>query len=273
MNTKPIIFSKLFLISLILLLLNDFILKHSFPNFVTGILSDFVGLIVFVIFWTWIFPKFRTSIYIFTMVFFIWWKSSFSQGFIDLWNNYSIFQIQRTIDYSDLISLLILPIIYLYQIKYDKITICYKSRFKNIGLLIVSIIAVFSFVATSYLKTINYNENQEKDYIYEIKAKPDIIIKIINESVIKNEKYYIKYNNSNNIIYEVPIKFKYLEKYDEYIYASFDLSFEKEITELKLISITSHFPPEDYENEDVILKELFEKNCINIILENLHKYQ
>ena len=51
MNTQSIILTKIYISSLILLLLNDILLKQLFPGFITGKLSDFTGLFIFVVFW------------------------------------------------------------------------------------------------------------------------------------------------------------------------------------------------------------------------------
>lgn len=75
--------SKAFIVSLILVLLNDFILKYNFPCWLTGKLSDFAGLFVFAVFWMAFFPKKRNVIVWTTAILFTWWKSPLSQPLIE----------------------------------------------------------------------------------------------------------------------------------------------------------------------------------------------
>lgn len=100
--------TPLFLGALLLLLLNDFYLKSAFHNALTGKLSDFAGLFVFVVFWTAFFPRLRTFIFVFTAAFFTFWKLPFSDGFIDSWNALLPLHLSRVTDLTDLFALLVL---------------------------------------------------------------------------------------------------------------------------------------------------------------------
>src|ERR1044071_6805827 len=104
-----------FLIGLSLLLLNDLVLKEQFHNELTGKLSDFAGLFVFPLFWTAFFPRQRRIVFIATAGFYVFWKSGYSQFLIEGWNSLPFFGIQRTVDYTDLLALLILPLSYSYS--------------------------------------------------------------------------------------------------------------------------------------------------------------
>ena len=88
-----------FLVSLLILLLNDFILKTVFHNYLTGKLSDFAGLLAFPFFWSVLFPKRTKEIHIAVALFFIFWKSPFSEDFVDFFGFY------RVVDFSDFIAL------------------------------------------------------------------------------------------------------------------------------------------------------------------------
>src|SRR5687768_8712248 len=94
-----ILASPAFLISLVLLLLNDFVFKPQFHNGVTGKLSDFAGLFAFSLFWTAFFPRRKTFICLSTALLFVFWKSTYSQSAIDGWNSLPFFDIARTVDY------------------------------------------------------------------------------------------------------------------------------------------------------------------------------
>ncbi|WP_407515804.1 hypothetical protein KFZ70_00460 [Tamlana fucoidanivorans] len=111
---KNLIYGKLFLISVILLLLNDFFFKYYFHNYLTGKLSDFVGLFAFPYFISLLFKSKIKPIYILTGILFLFWKSSLSQSVIDYLNGVGI-GINRVVDYSDFIALLVLPFSYRYR--------------------------------------------------------------------------------------------------------------------------------------------------------------
>ena len=142
-----IFLSPLFLLGLFLLLLNDFFLKDYFHNFLTGKLSDFAGLFIFPIFFCAFFPHRRLIIYALTATIFIFWKSPFSQSLIDLWNENLFFQIDRTIDLTDLSALSVLPFSYLYffarQFKYMPL-----NSIKQAAAIFVVFVSVFAFTAT-----------------------------------------------------------------------------------------------------------------------------
>ena len=75
---KELIVSRVYIGVLIILLLNDFLFKSWFSNFITGKLSDFAGLFVFPIFWYCIFPNYKKAIFTLTGLCFIFWKSEYS---------------------------------------------------------------------------------------------------------------------------------------------------------------------------------------------------
>lgn len=138
-----LITSKGFTAGLVLLLLNDFVLKAAFHNGFTGKLSDVAGLFIFPLFWFSFFPKYKKAIFFLTGLFFIYWKSPFSQPLIDSWNALDLFSIQRVVDYSDLIALLILPLSFYYS------SIDIKKTAFAVHPVFPLLIAAFSFIATS----------------------------------------------------------------------------------------------------------------------------
>ena len=142
-NNLKIITAPYFLIGLTILLLNDFILKEIYGNWLTGKLSDFAGLFIFPLFWTAIFPKYKKGIFLFTALFFVFWKSPYSIGFIDVWSNFMFFEIGRVVDYSDLMALFVLPFAYYYGQQKENMK---QSRLNPA---IPFILALFSFMATS----------------------------------------------------------------------------------------------------------------------------
>lgn len=110
MKDSRLVFHPIFVFSLVVLLLNDFYLKQQFGNVITGKLSDFTGLIVFPIFFAVLFPISKKWISLVTAVLFLVWKTPVATPFIDFFNGFSFFKIQRVVDYSDYIALIVLPL-------------------------------------------------------------------------------------------------------------------------------------------------------------------
>jgi hypothetical protein len=135
--------------------MNDFVLKQQFHNDFTGKLSDVAGLFIFPLFWTAFFPRLKSSIFVSTALAFTFWKSSYSQGFIETWNAFSIFAIDRTVDYTDLFSLAVLPLSALYARR----TVSNALPFS--GVYACALIAIIAFTATSYSKTTAYNNEYQ----------------------------------------------------------------------------------------------------------------
>lgn len=165
MNSNYKIFTtSWFLLGLSLLLLNDFVLKDLIGSWFTGKLSDFAGLFIFPLFWTAIFPRGKKMIFLFTSLFFIYWKSSISQGFIDMWNSSGPLTVSRVVDYSDLFALSVLPFAYhLDQIKFQLTTLQTKP-------IVPIIITAFAFGATSYSSQVEVNK------LYTVNAPKDSIV-------------------------------------------------------------------------------------------------
>jgi hypothetical protein len=155
-----------FLIALLLLLANDLIFKAAFHNFITGKLSDFAGLFAFPFFWSALLPRRKKLIYFLTAMLFVIWKSPCSQPLINNWNNLGLFSINRVIDYSDLVALIILPLAYYYENsslpwKLNRLAYC----------LIISL-SMFAFVATCV-----FNDHVRKSYTFDL-SKEDLLKRI-----------------------------------------------------------------------------------------------
>jgi len=105
-----------------------------------------------------------------TGILFVFWKSPFSQIFIDFSNNIG-FGLSRVVDYSDLIALSILPISYVYLIN-DNLSI---KKIKLIPKPILIGITSFSFVATS-LPRIQTSVNLKSHLEFKTDIHKDTII-------------------------------------------------------------------------------------------------
>lgn len=168
---RKILLSPAFIFALLLLITNDFFLKTQFHNIITGKLSDFSGLFVFSLFWAAFFFNRRKTIFIVTIFLFALWKSNFSQFFIDSFNSVCFFSISRVVDYSDFLALLILPVSYYYLNQLKKKKENTNSHFKKNGvnnnlfciikkaaIYPVALFSIFSFCATSYVKSFDFNK-------------------------------------------------------------------------------------------------------------------
>lgn len=97
--------SPVFVLAVAALVLNDFVLKAAFHNWLTGKLSDFAGLTAVTIFANAIWPARSQGIALSVCLGFVYWKSSWSQPLIDFMNAVSPVRFGRTVDYTDLIAL------------------------------------------------------------------------------------------------------------------------------------------------------------------------
>lgn len=139
------------MLGLVVLLFNDFYLKQQFGNVWTGKLSDFTGLFIFPLFVASLFPARTFAIYVLTAILFVYWKSPFSQGLIDLWNSMNLVSTHRTVDLTDLFALFVLPPSFLYFRHVTKINfICWP--FQRVTTLLISLFTIFAFTATTLVK-------------------------------------------------------------------------------------------------------------------------
>jgi len=138
-----------------LLLLNDFVLKQQFHNGLTGKVSDFAGLFILPLFLTALFPRLRRHLYVLTAFSFIFWKSTYSQPLIESWNVLSRFPIGRTVDYSDFLALMVLPLSYVYG------RIPSRVPTQRAPIFCVALISLFAFTATSFRKVTAYDNEYQ----------------------------------------------------------------------------------------------------------------
>jgi hypothetical protein len=188
MKSRPykLLLHPLFLTGLILLLLNDFYLKYEFHNGFTGKLSDFAGIFIFAVFLFVLFPAHKKRVIVFCSVFFCWWKSPLSGPFIHFVNDRLSIPLFRTIDYSDLFSLLILPLAY--RVKPPDFS---SSFIRSAAIPIVSIISLFSFCATTMPRQLMYQYYREN----QIKFDEKYVTSIDENEILRrlgSEKYGFK---------------------------------------------------------------------------------
>lgn len=147
MNQKRKHLRGIFIISVIILIVNDLFLKGYYSNFLTGKLSDISGLFAFPYFLSLLFPNKVKSNYIATALVFSIWKSELIQPILNYFQSIGI-GLNRTIDYTDVITILILPISYAYWYSDLNDYFLSKINFKPV----IFSICVFAFIATSLPK-------------------------------------------------------------------------------------------------------------------------
>lgn len=172
-----------FLIALFVLLINDFFLKACIGNWVTGKLSDFAGLFVFYVFLTYLFPRYKRSIFLGTAILFTVWKSPYSQPIIDYWNLLPVFDVSRVVDYSDLLALLVLPVAYWFVLN------GHRLRWVRLSPVIPILMSVFAIVATSVSPGTDFSNNPV-EYLVKIDDKEQFIQRL--------EENYIELQHSHN---------------------------------------------------------------------------
>lgn len=144
--------SPAFVAAVLLLLINDFVLKPRIGNALTGKLSDFAGLFAFPFFWSALLVRHRAAIYWGTGVAFILWKLPFSDPWIDAWNAVSPLQVGRVVDPSDLIALAILPISYGFAVNSRRVAA------RPLATLAIAVVSLFAFAATSRSISVSFDQ-------------------------------------------------------------------------------------------------------------------
>jgi hypothetical protein len=164
-----ILVSPAFITGLSLLLLNDFLFKSLFHNWLTGKLSDFAGLFIFPLFFSALFPARKRVVYWLTAILFIFWKSPASQPLIDLCNTLFPLPVGRVVDPADLLALLLLPFSYVYSFNRSRLV---TQKFAPY---FVACVSLFAFTATQYVERVDYGDRQ---YVFAI-GKPELVERLM----------------------------------------------------------------------------------------------
>ncbi len=139
-----------YLLCLLLLILNDLLLKMVYPGFVTGKLSDFAGIVVVALPLFAIFPNRALLIYCGIAGIFAWWKSPASTNAIEFLHAYGIAHLGRTVDYGDLVALAVLPICHAVANAPAKLYMPWK-RFRTMLAIPVGVVSILAILGTSYV--------------------------------------------------------------------------------------------------------------------------
>lgn len=178
----------LFLLSITLLILNDWVFKNAFHNELTGKLSDFAGLFAFPFLFSVLFPRKKRFVHIITAIGFLYWNSPLSQSFIVFFNHWNI-PINRTIDYTDNIALL--SIILSYVVLKSDYFLPLPSTVKRVFI----VLSCTAFLATSLpLRMVREYVIIDKTYQFDV-SREHVINKLNLIQVELIKKHY--YNNPN----------------------------------------------------------------------------
>ncbi|WP_229747162.1 hypothetical protein [Mucilaginibacter galii] len=159
-----------FVVCLLLLIVNDFFLKAAFHNTLTGKLSDLCGLFIFPIFWSALFPRYKLWVFILSGILFIYWKSEYASTVIEFVSAY-FFNIQRTVDLSDLVALPVLFLAWLSLNKEWKTTDA-NRLLRHAGPYFIAVVTVFSFCATSQPRYVQ-SFDQPQYVLFKTNVVPD----------------------------------------------------------------------------------------------------
>lgn len=143
-----LLFNWIFVLGLLLLALNDHYFKWQFSNWLTGKISDFVGLIILPMLLLFFFPKLTQIVSVISGLLFIFWKLPVSENVINIYNQITPIPIVRTVDYSDLTALTVLPCSHLLIRRIEKFKIHMLARL-SLSPLFILIPCCLIFMATS----------------------------------------------------------------------------------------------------------------------------
>ena len=196
-RNRFLLLNYVFVVSIILLFINDHFLKLYFHNWFTGKFSDFLGMIIFPLFLAYVFPKLRTFSILVSFILFIFWKSPFSEGFIDFYNQISPIAVTRVVDYTDFIAFVFLIIPFL-LIKYDALLQPLKIR--KISPALVLVPSVFVMMATSPPPYYRFGSNglvSFQDYSFRMQKSKEALDELKNRNILfkKDTLKIIKRNN------------------------------------------------------------------------------
>ena len=216
-NRFKLLSSPYFLIPLLLLLLNDFVLKAAFPGFITCKLSDFAGLFAFAYFLAVLIPGHRKLVIGAVAGFFIYWKSPLSNSLLEAYNSLALPDLVRVVDYGDLSALAVLPFVWLVLNR--------PLPTWNINPAIPGVLALIGFTATSqeelyiaYFTNVSYYvpADSREEVIEELQALPlDIVyydslemqnweIRNLNDSVLRIFFDVYEFDTAESVV-EVPL--------------------------------------------------------------------
>ncbi|OON69239.1 hypothetical protein [Hymenobacter sp. CRA2] len=145
---KNLLVQPAFLLGLAVLLLNDGYGKAAFPGLITGKLSDVAGLLIFPVFVAYVVPAAQRVAVPLTGLAFLLWKTPAVTPLIEAFRACTGLPLQRTIDYSDYVALLVLPAAQ-QLISRRRAGPAWPAGWLQLSRAVVGLVAVVAFSATS----------------------------------------------------------------------------------------------------------------------------
>ncbi|SEP22001.1 hypothetical protein [Mucilaginibacter sp. OK283] len=281
--------NPVFIAAVLLLIVNDWYFKQTFHNDLTGKLSDFAGLFALPFLLSALFPRKIKLVYFFTLLFFIVWKSPLMQPVINALNGAGV-PIHRTIDYTDYIALLILPVSF-YQFNKQA-----EYHFKPVILNMLVVGCLISFIATTmppgaYTRFNNINKVytfnfSKRELVSRINALQLDYVHDFNKYVQDNNKHSygalykdtarVDFDSRSNIFYysssliknkrdtlAMLIDYERVKDADTIVlktmYASLNISGNNNTSQLKLLNLTNYVRKSEKGDHKEIAVRIFEK--------------
>ena len=183
-RNKYYLLNYVFIFCIIILFANDHYIKFNYPGWLSGKLSDAVGIIILPLTLAYIFPKLGKMAIIVSAVLFLFWKSEFSQALIDLYNQYSVVETSRIIDYSDLLVFVFLPVPYYIINNINQLNFIKVNQVNPLAILIPSFAVL---IATSPPASYYYNRSDANLTCYNCTIKVNYTqAEIINKLKMQN---------------------------------------------------------------------------------------
>ena len=166
-EARSLLLSPAFVLAVGLLLLNDWLLKEIFGNWMTGKLSDLTGLFAFALFWTALLPRRRAAVFVLTVIGFLFWKSPLSESPLAGWNALGLLPLARVVDYTDWLALVALLPAWRVAGRYTGATRVRPALLRRRVAAVASAgVALFAFTATSYrVASYNYDIPDPQSYL------------------------------------------------------------------------------------------------------------
>lgn len=156
-----------FLISLALLLLNDFYLKRHHTGLLTGKLSDFSGIFPVSLMFFVLLPRWPYLVSSVVVAAFAWWKSPLSDKFIWLVHEAGGVGFGRIIDHIDLLALSIVPLAYVISqcVESYQISTGTLRRVLATPMLVIAFLATLGTTIMPLHQGYEIRETKESDHI------------------------------------------------------------------------------------------------------------
>lgn len=197
-NRLLILFTWPSIIAVFALVINDWYLKDAYANWVTGKLSDFAGVFLVSLVLYRLFPKNKILTTIMICFWFTYWKSQYSEPLINLINTYVPIKYGRVVDYTDLVSILILPLsVKLSSQRLSSKQLITMSKYSKA---MISFFSIFGVMGTSIAPPIASSIRFQEETNLSIK-NPHLVSSVIRSTAIDNKlicKKSFEQNSSGN---------------------------------------------------------------------------